>query len=139
MSNLEKAGWRSQLGAAGSPFLQGALVYIASLPCQRWYPHVLADAERAWNELRRVILFPRSDDVHLLAVEGRSADLGRTEEFAALGPQQAGLLSAYSRVKYSLWREGTVTTICGAGRMPMLILLELLHITRYLGRCNLFV
>lgn len=128
-SNLEVTGWREKLEAAPGTVFDGVLEHLGALR-PRSVATIPGAADKAWNSLRRVIVWPKADDARALEVGTRSHDFGREETWEASpwrGPIDALRGS-------TMWREGVIARSGGAWRLPLQALIELAYSGRALHR-----
>jgi hypothetical protein len=128
-SNLEVDGWRSRIGPVpGTPF-HGIVEYLDALP-HAPAERIVADADRAWSEFRRAVVWPDRAHGHALGVGTRSHDFGTDATWSARpwrGPI-AALRGA------SMWREGEIARSGTPLRRPLLAAIEMAYGSRRLTR-----
>lgn len=128
-SNLEAPGWQERVAPpAGHPFA-GVLNYLGALPAGP-AGTILADADRAWDRLRRAIVWPDRRHGHALAVGTRSNDFG-TETTWSHRPWQ-GPVAALRGSR--MWREGEIARSGSALRPVLLAAIEAAYGTRQVKR-----
>lgn len=120
-SNLEQEGWRDRVAPEADEMLAGALAHIDGLRGQGRAPAaIFAEADAAWAQLKRAIIWPRGADVEALTVAHRSRDFGRTDAVVQFAEARGRLAS----VRHSLWREGQIAQTFPLARPILLAALE---------------
>lgn len=125
VSNLQVAGWQDRIASNVPGLFSGILSYLDGLSPHD-LPQVGLRAEAAWRQLRRLVIWPRPQDVSLLSLSPRSRDFGRTEavhQFPGTNP-----------IRSSLWREGAVIQQYPRLGRGVLMVLEAYHTVRTLRR-----
>lgn len=128
-SELEVDGWRARVDPEPGSTFAGVIAYLDALP-EAPAQQVLRDADRAWDDLRRAIVWPDRAHGAALAVGDRSHDFGLDATWSARpwrGP--LGVLRGAS-----MWREGEVARSGSAMRTPLLATIEAAHTVRRLRR-----
>jgi hypothetical protein len=128
-SNLEVPGWQDRvLPDAGSAFA-GIIDYIDALPAgpaQR----VVKDADRAWSEFRRAVVWPGREHVDALSVGTRSHDFGSDATWSTR-PWRGPMAALHGS---SMWREGEIASSGSPLRRPLLAVIETAYGARRLKR-----
>ena len=71
---------------------------------------ICENAEQAYSQLKRFILFPKKKEITMMTVRDRSADFGKDESNSILiQPQRFSLQEKRRRILQALWKEGQVT------------------------------
>lgn len=118
-SNLESDGWRERVSPPdGSPW-HGALTYLQTLPAGA-AATVIADAEYAWRQWRRAVVWPTALDASALEVGPRSHDLGLEGTWSAR--PWTGAIAALRGS--TMWREGEIAASGTPLRLPLLACIE---------------
>ncbi|MDA8870107.1 hypothetical protein N9H93_01785 [Rhizobiaceae bacterium] len=104
-SNLEIPDWRSRLVSSDRPYFKAALQHVETLD-RRDIVGIPAAADRAWHQLKRMVVFPRATDVPLLRPGPRGRDFGRAEITGGVGTVTQGL--SLKALRQSLWKEGDI-------------------------------
>lgn len=128
-SNLEVAGWQKHLDPAPGSAYQGVVDYLDALP-HGPAERIVSDADRAWGEFRRAVVWPDEDRGFALGVGNRSHDFGLEGTWSARpwrGPVSALRGS-------SMWREGEIARSGSPLRLPLLAAVEAAHTVRRLTR-----
>ncbi|WP_069883367.1 hydrolase [Bosea sp. BIWAKO-01] len=126
-SNAGDIGYGSVAKEAVNPRLIGVLDYIDSLSGGMT---VIADAPRAWAQLKRAIVRPAPADLQALAIGTRSVDFGRPGMVGDRTAPQTGVLSQLSSINTQLWREGAVAREFPRSRAALLGSIETFHALR---------
>lgn len=108
LSNLEIPLWEDRLDPPKDSFLSGACNYLRDLTPTS-LPAIRSRGQRAWSQLRRMIVFPSRKDVELLQVGPRNLDFGTTEmvQFTShLDTPGRSLREKISIASASMWPEG---------------------------------
>lgn len=103
VSNLEVPGWRDRIAPAPGSVFAGVMAYLESLP-QGDASRVAVDADRAWGQLYRTLVWPDAEHAALLNIETRGNDFG-TDSTSAPRPWQGPLQALRG---HALWREGEI-------------------------------
>ena len=126
-SNLEHDGWREQIGPTPGSAYAGLLGYLGSLPpgpAER----VLRDADRAWDRLRRAVVWPDPAHGFALTAGRRSYDFGSDVTFT--DRNASGVVAALRGS--SMWREGEIARSSSILRLPLLLAIEGAYTARLL-------
>jgi hypothetical protein len=129
-SNLEVPGWQSRILPEPGSIFGGMLDYIDALPPAPAI-QILDDAERAWEKLRRAIVWPTPHESLLLDPGDRSVDFGRNETISVVGPWRGALTTLRKR---SFWREGEIARWATSLRPFLLVALEAAYGARWCHR-----
>lgn len=127
-SNLETPGWQRRVEPEPGTAFAGVMAYLDELS-EDGGEQLVADADRAWSELRRAIVWPHRQDAAVLAVGQRSHDFGLEGTWTAR-PWQSPIRTLRGS---SMWREGEAA-LSGPYRWPLLAGIEVAHGTRALVR-----
>lgn len=128
-SNLEVDGWRSRIGPVPDTAFHGIVDYLDALP-HAPAERIVADADQAWSEFRRAVVWPDRAHARALGVGTRSHDFGTDATWSARpwrGPI-AALRGA------SMWREGEIARSGTPLRRPLLAAIEMAYGSRRLTR-----
>lgn len=129
-SNLEIADWQSRVAPQSRGLFSGALGYINDLTPGDLH-RIPDEAVRGWRLFKNWVVWPNSRVIAALGLSDRSRDFGRAESVAQFAGSDVASLTM---LRDSLWREGAL-----ASRYPTfghlgLLLLEVAHAGRSLGR-----
>jgi hypothetical protein len=128
-ANLETPGWPQRIQPTAGTTFAGVLDYLDALgpaPAER----VLADADRAWDELRRAIVWPRPEHAAALVTGARSHDFGTDRTWT----EPAGRGPIVVLRGSSMWREGEIARSRSPLRRPLLLAIETAYGARQLKR-----
>jgi hypothetical protein len=129
-SNLEVPDWQSRILPEPDSIFAGMLDYIDNLmPAPAI--QILNDAEQAWRDLRRTIVWPTLHDSLVLDPGERSVDFGRNEKIPVVGPWRGALTTLRTR---GLWREGEIARWTDSLRPLLLLALETAYGARWCRR-----
>ncbi len=135
VSDLEFPAWQGQLDIPAGSLLAGANSYIRDLTPES-LPLIRGRAQRAWNQLRRMIVFPSRKDVAMLEVGRRSLDFGTTEtvQFTSdLDRPRRRFRGKLSIAADSMWPEGELRKQFPHTAGPFLLGMELSRWVRALN------
>lgn len=124
-SNLEVPGWEGRIAARSDSVFDGVIDYLDALP-RPVAQTVLADAERAWPEYRRAVVWPTAAEGHALTVGLRSHDFGRTDTWGAR-PWRGPIAALRGS---TMWREGEIARSGTPLRLPLLAAIEMAYAAR---------
>jgi hypothetical protein len=128
-SNLEVPGWQERLAPVPGSAFAGLMEYLGSLP-PRPAARIVADAQRAWNDFHRAVVWPQRDHGHALSVGRRSHDFGTD---ATWGERSwSGPVAMFRGT--SMWRGGEIARSGTRLRLPLLAAVEGASSARYLRR-----
>jgi hypothetical protein len=128
-SNLEVDGWQERLAPERGSAFAGVLDYLDALPAGP-ANRVLIDADRAWTQFHRAVVWPTQDHGHALAVGRRSHDFG-TDDIWDARPWQGPIAALRGS---SMWRGGEIARSGSALRVPLLAVVEGGYGVRHLRR-----
>ena len=128
-SNLEVKGWPDRVPPTPGSAFAGVLDYLDSLP-HGPAERVLIDADRAWSEFRRAVVWPGRDQVDALSVGTRSHDFGTDATWSAR-PWQGPVAALRGS---TMWREGEIARSGTRLRRPLLAAIETAYGARQLKR-----
>lgn len=128
-SNLEVDGWQRRVDPVPGTVFQGVVDYLDALPPGSG-ERVLADADRAWSEYRRAVVWPHHGHALALQVGARSHDFGSDRTW--LARTSVGAVGALRGS--SMWREGEIARTGSRLRVPLLAALEAAYGVRRLKR-----
>lgn len=131
-SNLEAAGWQERLPPRPGTAFAGVIGYLDALRPGA-ATQILCDAPRAWKELRRSLIWPRTAQAEAFSIGQRSHDFGRDENWSARqwrGP-------AASLRGSTMWREGEIARSGTRLRAPLLAAIEGAYAVRHVRRAAL--
>ncbi len=108
LSNLQQPNWQASLSSDSDSVRAGAFDYLATLNAGS-EPAILERSTRAWQALRKRIVYPTSEDVLILGVSSRGIDFG-FDDLVSFGEPvlQAGPLRRIAGVRDSIWPEGEI-------------------------------
>lgn len=121
VSNLEIPGWLDRVEPVPGTTFHGAVSYLDSLGPDA-AQQIDSDAELAWEEFRRAVVWPDREHADILAVGTRSHDFGLDGTWTARSWQGPVATLRGS----SMWREGEAA-FAGPFRRPLLVALEAAH------------
>lgn len=106
LSNLQVPNWRDRLLPVPGSIRAGAFAYLASLKPAS-VSSIPKHSSDAWQQLRRLIVYPRQGDLALLGVTARGVDFG-FDDIVSFGEStlSRSLLAKIARVRASIWPEG---------------------------------
>jgi hypothetical protein len=129
LSDLEVPDWRARVDPIPGTAYAGLLGYLDDLPTAP-AARIVKEADRAWAQLRRAVVWPDAQDSRALAVGARTHGLGREEPWGARpwrGPVAALRGS-------TMWREGEIALSETHMRLPLLIAIESAYGARFAWR-----
>jgi hypothetical protein len=126
-SNLEVAGWHDRVEPRPGEMFAGVMQYIDALQPRLAAARIMADAESAYAELHRIIVWPTQADVAILTTGARSLDFGRVGSMSGQ-TCEPGLRNA---LRGSLWREGAITLTLPSMRWPLLACVQAAYDARW--------
>jgi hypothetical protein len=126
-SNLEVENWQSRVRPARGTAFAGLLDYIEALP--PWpAEQITRDADRAWTQFHRAIVWPNRSHGFALRAGLRSYDFGSDVRFS----ERSGRGSLAALRGSSMWREGEIARSGSPLRLPLLAAIEAAHSARTL-------
>ncbi len=128
-SNLQVEVWRDRIEPGPGSAAAGVFAYIDALP-RGSGAQIVADADRAWAEFRRAVVWPNRDHGRALEIGSRSHDFG-TDATWTQRPW-SGALGALRGS--SMWREGEIARSGTALRVPLLLAIEAAYTVRHAKR-----
>jgi hypothetical protein len=128
-SNLEVPGWQEQLAPAPDTAFAGIMEYLGALPAGP-AARIVVDADRAWSEFHRAVVWPQRDHGHALSVGRRSHDFGKDETWGER--PWSGSVAALRGS--SMWRGGEIARAGTRLRLPLLAAVEGAYGFRHLQR-----
>jgi hypothetical protein len=142
VSDLEVSDWQDRLDTPAESMFAAACGYLRELTPGS-IPSIKSRGEMAWSQLRRMIVFPTTEDVALLAVGRRCFDFGMDDgvEFTGQPPTASrSLREKLSTARASMWPEGEFRKQFPRAAVPFLLGLELsrfikaLRLERFLAK-----
>lgn len=124
-SNLEVEGWRARVEPTAASVFAGLLDYLGELP-HGPAQQIAHDADRAWSEFRRAIVWPTRAHAAALAVGTRSHDFG-TDATWGERPWRGPVAALRGS---SMWRGGEIAGSGSPLRLPLLAAVEAAYGTR---------
>lgn len=128
-SNLEIPDWWQRLGPAPGTAFAGILDYLDGLPAGP-ASRIVTDADRAWDEFRRAVVWPSREHGLALAVGTRSDDFGTDRTWGERSWQ--GPVAALRGS--SMWRGGEIARSGSRLRLPLLAAVEGAYCARHVHR-----
>jgi hypothetical protein len=128
-SNLEVDAWEEQVEPEPGSAFAGVVAYLDALPAGS-AGLIVHDADRAWGEFRRAVIWPDRSHGDALSVGTRSHDFGIDSTWTARswsGPIAALRGSA-------MWREGEIARSGSPLRRPLLAAIETAYAARGVKR-----
>jgi hypothetical protein len=126
-SNLEVENWQSRVRPTPGSAFAGLIDYIDALP--PWPAEQVArDADRAWAQFHRAIVWPNLSHGFALTAGRRSYDFGSDVTFT----ERTGRGSLAALRGSSMWREGEIARSRSPLRLPLLLGIEAAHSARTL-------
>jgi hypothetical protein len=124
-SNLEVPGWEDRITSGTASVYDGVIDYLDGLP-RPVAQTVLVDAQRAWSDYRRAVVWPTAAEGHALTVGLRTHDFGRAGTWGAR-PWRGPIAALRGS---TMWREGEIARSGTPFRIPLLAAIEVAYAAR---------